>query len=638
VTGNPNVGKSVIFQLLTGRYATVSNYPGTTVMVSKGSASFDGTAFHVSDTPGLNSLHAASEDELVARNLLLGEGPIILQVGDAKNLLRALKLTVELAEAQVPTVLALNMIDEASERRIHIDTDALTRLLGVPVVSTIATQRWGIDRLRRAIPQARRATTTVRYPEVVEHALAKMEPVLPVDLQGKRAWALLWLSGDQAVMDDLTKRLGPAAAQTLSRLTSEAQARSARPLGLLISEARIREAQRLVNQVATTPRSERRPWLKRLGELAMHPVWGLGILAGVLALMYFLVGDVAAQRGVDFFEEVIFGRYVIPALRWVVEGIMPAGWLRAMFVGDYGLLTMALPYAFAIILPIVGMFFLCFGLLEDVGYLPRLAVMANRFCRLLGLNGKAVLPLVLGLGCVTMATMTARILDSKRDRILVTLLLALGIPCSAQLGVIAAMLASLPALALTIWLGVVLTVVMVVGQLAARVVPGEQTPFLYEVPPLRRPQLSNVLTKTLGRVEWYVKEAVPLFFLGTFALFLLDATGALAHLERLSAPVVVGWLGLPVKATEAFLVGFLRRDFGAAGFFMLQRDGLLTGVQTVVSLVTITLFVPCIAQYFMMIKERGWRMANVMALCVFAIALVVGGVLSRTLASLGVTL
>jgi len=461
---------------------------------------------------------------------------------------------------------------------------------------------------------------------------------LPQTLLTRKALALLWLCGDQALIATLSQRLEPPVVAELNRITQEAQRRSSRPLGLLISHARLREAQRVARETSVATPQERRRWLARLGDLAMHPVWGLPVLAGVLTVMYVLVGDLAAQRGVDFLEKVVFGRYLIPAAHWVVAALIPQGWLQALFVGEYGLLTMALPYAFAIILPIVGMFFLCFGFIEDVGYLPRLAVMANRFCRLLGLNGKAVLPLVLGLGCVTMATMTTRILESKRDRVIVTLLLALGIPCSAQLGVIAAMLAGLPPLALGVWLGVILTLVLVVGQAASRLVPGEASPFLYEIPPLRRPKLSNIAIKTLGRLEWYLKEAVPLFFLGTLALFVLDAAGILTVLERVSTPLVVSWLGLPPKATEALLVGFLRRDFGAAGFFALQRSGQLDGIQTVVSLVTITLFVPCIAQYFMMVKERGWKTANAMTVFVCGVALLVGGVVFRVLTALKVSL
>ncbi len=638
VTGNPNVGKSVLFQLLTGQYATVSNYPGTTVMVSSGTATIGGVAYHVSDTPGLNSLAAASEDELVARDLLLDDGAIIVQVGDAKNLPRVLALTLELAEAGACAVLDLNMIDEARERQVQIDTQALSALLDMPVIPTIATQRWGMSQLRRAIPQARPSTVRVPYPHVIEQALGAMECLLPSTLRARLALALLWLGGDAAVRERLARQLPPSLVSSLTRIVVEAQERSATPLAVLISQARFHEARRLSAQVTTTTPLVRRRWLERLGAWAMHPVWGVPILLGVLALMYFLVGDVAAQHGVGFLEDVVFGRWLTPVFRSIVQWAISWTWLQALFVGEYGLLTMAVPYAFALILPIVTMFFFCFGFLEDVGYLPRLAVMADRGCRLLGLNGKAVLPLVLGLGCDTMATMTARILDTKRDRILVTLLLALGIPCSAQLGVILAMLAGQPPLALGIWLGVMLVVTIIVGQTAARLLPGEASPFLYEIPPLRRPKLSNLFVKTLGRVEWYVKEAVPLFLLGTLMLFLLDASGALAVLEHLCAPIIVSWLGLPAKATGAFIIGFLRRDFGAAGLFAMQRAGALSGVQTVVSLVTITLFVPCIAQYFVMIKERGWRMAHLIALVVFSTALLTGGVLFRVLTALKVTL
>ena len=631
VTGNPNVGKSVLFQLLTGRYATVSNYPGTTVMIATGTATIDGAAYQVSDTPGLNSLAASSEDELVARDQLVDGDAVVVQVADAKNLVRALALTLELAEVGAPTVLALNMIDEARERQITIDTHALSTLLGAPVIPTIATQRWGATALRRAIPQACPSTGRVTYPRVIEQALAAMERLLPPSLRGRRALALLWLGGDQAIRERLERQLPPPLFTSLSRIVLEAQERSAAPLAVRISQARWREARRLASRVTTAARPARRRWLERVGAWAMHPVWGIPILLGVLAVMYFLVGDIAAQRGVQFLEATVFGRYLTPAFRSLIEWAIPWTWLQALFVGPYGLLTMALPYAFAIILPIVTMFFFCFGFLEDVGYLPRLAVMANRGCRVLGLNGKAVLPLVLGLGCDTMATMTARILESKRDRILVTLLLTLGIPCSAQLGVILAMLGGRPPLAAAVWLAVMALVTIVVGRAAARLLPGEESPFLYEIPPLRRPKFSNLLVKTLGRVEWYVKEAVPLFFAGTLVLFVLNATGLLTRLEHWCAPVIVAWLGIPAKATGAFIVGFLRRDFGAAGFFALQRAGQLNGVQVVVSLVTITLFVPCIAQYLMMVKERGWKLANVMAAFVFGTALLTGGVLYRVL-------
>lgn len=305
--------------------------------------------------------------------------------------------------------------------------------------------------------------------------------------------------------------------------------------------------------------------------------------------------------------------------------------LADFLVGQYGLWTMAVTYAVALILPIVTTFFLAFGVLEDSGYLPRLAALSNRLFSLLGLNGKAVLPMVLGLGCVTMATLTTRILESKRDRLLVTLLLALAVPCSAQLGVVMGMLAGISLGATLIWSGVILTILLIIGWLAARLVPGERSHLMVELPPLRLPVFSNVAMKTLARLEWYLKEVFPLFIVGTALLFSLEKTGLLAGLIRAGKPLVSGWLGLPPEASAAFLVGFLRRDFGATGLFLMQSQGLLDPRQVVVAMVTITLFIPCIASVMMIAKERGWRTAVGMVLLIIPLAFLVGGLLNRAL-------
>ena len=298
------------------------------------------------------------------------------------------------------------------------------------------------------------------------------------------------------------------------------------------------------------------------------------------------------------------------------------------FVGPYGLVTMALAYSLALVLPIVGTFFLAFGVLEDSGYLPRLAVMVNRIFKSMGLNGKAVLPMVLGLGCDTMATLTTRILETPKERLIVTLLLALGVPCSAQLSVVLAMLGGLSPLALAIWAFVVLAVLFLVGKLAAHVLPGRSGDFVLELPPLRLPRAGNLAVKTLARVEWYLREAVPLFVLGTVLLFLADRLDLLVFVERTTRPVLTGVLGLPSETAPAFVAGFLRRDFGAAGLFDMARHGRLDAVQTLVAMVTITLFIPCIANFFMIAKERGWKTATAIAAFIFPFAVAVGAALN----------
>jgi ferrous iron transport protein B len=347
------------------------------------------------------------------------------------------------------------------------------------------------------------------------------------------------------------------------------------------------------------------------------------------------VGVFGAQISVDFLEEKLFGEWLLPPLTKWIRNLIPIPFLQELLVGPYGVFTMALTYAIAIVLPIVGCFFLIFGLMEDAGYLPRLAVMTNEIFKKMGLNGKAVLPMVLGLGCDTMATMTTRILDTEKDRTIVTLLLALGVPCSAQLGVILGMFSGLPIFYLFIWIFLIVTIIVTVGYLAAKLLPGEGSDFILEIPPLRIPQFSNIAVKTLARIEWYLKEAVPLFILGTLILFTLHQTRSLTLLEQVSTPLIVHFLGLPAKATEAFIVGFLRRDYGAAGLFILAREGVLNSGQILVSLVTLTLFIPCIAQLFMMIKERGWKKTFYMSAVIFPIAFGVGGMLNFLLRFLG---
>jgi ferrous iron transport protein B len=297
---------------------------------------------------------------------------------------------------------------------------------------------------------------------------------------------------------------------------------------------------------------------------------------------------------------------------------------------------MALSYGIAIVMPIVLTFFLAFSILEDSGYLPRLAVMANRPFQAMGLNGKAVLPMVLGLGCDTMATLTTRILETRKERVQTTLLLALGVPCSAQLGVLMGMAAILTREAIFVWLAVVLLTLFAVGWLAARIMPGKSSDFILELPPIRRPQPVNILIKTFARLEWYLKEVLPLFVLGAAILFILDLSGSLIVVERFMAPLVQGLLGLPAETAGVFLIGFLRRDFGAAGLFSLARDGLMTTNQLVISLVVITLFIPCIANLLMIVREHGRRTAIWVVLTVFPLAFAVGAVLNLIINWLGI--
>jgi ferrous iron transport protein B len=632
--GNPNVGKSALFAQFTGRQVDISNYPGTTVEITRGEFHLNDGCMAMIDTPGIHSLLPTSDDERVTRNMLLAHSPwAVIQVADAKNLRRALLLTIQLAEYEVPFVLALNMDDEARALGIQIDDKRLAQILGAEVVPTVATRRLGIENLRSTLAAPRPVGYQIHYDGMIESAISQLTTLFPQKWSGKRAVALALLAGDETpaakarLSGDMSEGEWQQLSAQVKAVVEETAAAYDLPLGYIITQQRLRCVDCLLAQVWKPP-IERPPTLtEKLDRFILHPLWGWLFLALVLFGLYLFVGRFGAGTLVDWMENTLFGRWINPLAANVVERI-PIPLLQEFLTGEYGLITMALSYSIAIVLPIVLTFFLAFSFLEDSGYLARLAVMANRPFKLMGLNGKAVLPMVLGLGCDTMATLTTRILETRKERIQVTLLLALGVPCSAQLGVLLGMAAILSKGAILVWLGTVLLTLLAVGWLASRLLPGKSSDFILELPPIRTPQLSNILIKTLARVEWYLKEVLPLFILGTILLFALDKLDLLASLERLLAPFIEGLLGLPGDTAAVFVIGFLRRDFGAAGLFTLARDGLLTANQIIISLVVITLFIPCIANVLMIIREHGKRTALAVAAFVFPFAFLVGGLLN----------
>ncbi len=567
LVGNPNVGKSVVFGRLTGRYATVSNYPGTTVTITTGRALIGAEVCDVIDTPGVNALEGVlSEDERITKRLLAsGDAELVVQVADARNLRRALMLTSQLADTGLPTILVLNMIDEAHARGITIDVDGLADYLGIPVLEAVAPEGRGIGELRDALPSA--------------------SPIR--ETRATHATHIEWAS---------------AAAEQFRRMES-------------VSAGRVREA---------------------INRAVREPLTGVPILALVLYITYLFVGVFGAQTLVGILEQRVFSRWITPAAI-TAASFIPVSLVRDFLVGDYGLITMGLTYAIAIVLPVVTTFFLMFGFLEDSGYIPRLAIFSDRLFRSMGLNGKAVLPMVLGLGCDTMATMTTRILGTPKERLIAITLLALGVPCSAQLATIMGILGGISVWALLLLFGVVLSQMVLVGFLAARALPGDRSDFILELPPIRLPRWRNLVTKTALRVRWYLGEAVPLFLIGTALLFLLDRAGALEWLISAARPVVTGALGLPSESAGVFVMGFLRRDYGAAGLFKMAENGSLSAVQSVIALTVMTLFVPCVANLLMIVRERGVRTGLAILTAVTIIALGTGTVLNVALSVLRIT-
>lgn len=641
LVGSPNVGKSSLFHSLTGRRVIISNYPGTTVDVFRGRANFKGRSVEVVDTPGMYSLHSITEEERVARAILLQEKPdVVLHVVDAKNLERMLPITYQLIEAGLPIILVLNMMDETEALGIVIDTDRLSSELGVPVVATAANLGRGINELKEAVIgfQPVCLNLPVFYDNTIEGAVAKLLPLVKnqpaVSKLSPRAIALLLLRDDTQIIRLLTD--GGADVNAIEAIISEVRAAINETPAYLLAVSQQLAAQKLVRKVMTQQPEEKPAFREKLSRAMMHPLSGGLILAAVLVVMYFFVGVFGAGTLVGWLEETVFGEFINPWLQDTLRNLIPVTIIADLFIGDYGVITLGLTYAIGIILPIVTTFFIIFSIIEDSGYLPRLAMLVDRLFKFIGLNGRAVIPIVLGLGCDTMATIVTRTQETKRERVITTLLLALAIPCSAQLGVIFGILSVSAGMILT-WLGVVLLVFLLVGYLASRIISGERASFYMEIPPLRLPRLSNVLTKTYARLEWYLMEVIPFFLLASVVLWAGDAAGLLDILINGLKPILV-FVGIPAEAAVAFIIGFFRRDFGAAGLYDLATEGILFGNGLLVSAVVMTLFVPCIAQFMVMIKERGWKTALAIAGFIFPFAFLAGLALDRILKLLGINL
>lgn len=633
LAGHPNVGKSVLFHALTGRYAMVSNFPGTTVEMTHADMKTGDRRWRVYDTPGVVSLPPRTEDEAVTRAVLLRYQPsLLVQVADAKDLVRSLHLTLELSEYGLPMVLVLNMADEAEARGIRIDEQRLSKILGIPVVKTVAVNGEGVQALRASLSEARIPKVKPRYDRSIEELLAAVEKTL--GLEGRplgRLGAVSLFMKDPGVKTFLEPESGREPLDKAAAFAEEKKLRLARPFELLRYEARQSVIQEITGEVLQKKETGNSGFSARLGLWCLRPFPGYLIVLAVLWALYEFVGVFGAGTLVGLLEENFFGQWVNPAVTSFVREVLPWKFVQDFFVGEYGIFTMALTYALALIFPIVTTFFIFFGLLEDSGYLPRLAVMLDRMFRLMGLNGKAVLPMVLGLGCGTMATVTTRVLDTNKEKILVSILLTLAVPCSAQLGVIFGMAGGVSPRVLLIWFGVVMISMILVGWGASRVIPGGRPPLLVQIPPLRLPKASNVFKKVTARLTWYSQEVIPLFMAATAALFILDQLHVLKKITAAMSPVVVGFLGLPEKSAEAFLIGFLRRDYGAAGLFDLAQQGLMDARQVTVSMVLVTLFMPCVAHMLVTCRERGVKMTALIFAFVMSYAILMGAAINQLL-------
>lgn len=593
LVGNPNVGKSVFFNAFTGMYVDVSNFPGTTVDISHGRYGGD----VVLDTPGIYGISSFNDEERVARDVVLA-ADLVVNVVDAVHLERDLFLTLQVIDTGLPVIVALNMMDEAKTQGIAVDADLLEHLLGVPVVPTVAVKGHGLDDLKARLTEARPGIV----PPELQKELRDMMRTVAASPE-----ALLVLEGDEEVAG----RHGLPAGGRREEFYQGRRRRVNDIVGHVVREV-----------------TDGAGFAARLGRWMLRPLTGVPIFALILYAMYYIIGVLVAQDIVGFTEETLMQGVYEPAVRDLVGRFVSEGSvIGTILVGEFGLLTMTVTYILGLLLPLVVGFYLVLSVMEDSGYLPRLATLVDRLMNAIGLNGRAVIPMILGFGCVTMATITTRILGSQRERTIATAVLGLAIPCSAQLGVIAGMLAALGPEYIAIYTGVILLILGLVGKVLHSVLPGESTDLLIDLPPLRLPRGENVLKKTVTKSYAFLREAAPLFMLGALLITILQVTGLLDVIQDGLAPLTHGLLKLPRETATVFIMGMIRRDFGAAGL----ENMALGPAETLVSLIVITLFVPCIAALIVILKERGIKEGALIWLGSWLAAFAVGGLVAHIL-------
>ncbi len=604
LVGQPNSGKSTLFNALVGLRAVASNFPGTTVEILRGRTALAGKPAEIVDLPGIYSLFAQDPAERVAREFLLSEKiDVIINVVDASLLSRSLVLTLELMELGVPMVVVLNMADEAEHKGVRIDAEKLTKILGVPVVFTVASRGIGLKELVSVLSQAR-VPPNPRYSDRLEALIPKLSAFAQDDHELRK------LPGRYAALALLQQ------GQDLPSFAKEALAAwGVEDSAELLADERFALAGRIFREVTTLTHA-RVGIREQLDDVLMHPVFGYVFLALALFLLFFLTFRVGSAL-----EELIFpvlegfSARAVEALAGNWAGQLLAGALDGLLAG----MAIAIPY----LLP----FFALLALLEDVGYLPRVGFLLDSLMHRLGLHGKSVIPLLLGYGCSVPAVLATRILEDERDRF-VSAVLAVLIPCAARTVVIHGLAGRFlgPAVALSLYLGNVV-VVAVGAALLGRIFPAVGPGLILEIPPYRAPTIRTTLGKTWLRLREFVKVAWPLLVLSSLVLALFQALDWEGILTTVSKAFT--WpLGLPEEAGVPLMFGVLRKEL--ALLLLAQALGtadfatVLTQAQMLVFTVFTMFYLPCVATVAVLGREMGWRRTGLVILVTTGLALLLG--------------
>jgi len=555
--GNPNIGKSVVFSRLTGAEVITSNYPGTTVDFSRGKARLLGSQVEVIDAPGTYSLQPTNRAEEVAVEVLRW-ADLIINVVDATNLERNLFLTLELLESKKPMILVLNMWDEAERSGIEIDVKELETHLSVPVVATIALTGEGIK--------------------------------------------------------DLVSRLNEALTPRESKMLTEEEK--------WIEIGHItRDVQKVTHKHPGV--------LNRFSEATIKPLTGTPIALIVIFATFWMVRLIGEGLIAHLFEP-LFELY--RPLAMVISAKLGSGMLHDLLIGklingeidfvqSMGVLTTGIYVPLGMVLPYIVGFYLVLSLLEDSGYLPRLATLSDNVFHRLGMHGHAIVPLFLGLGCNVPGALATRTLETRKQRFISATLLGLAVPCTAKSAMIFGVLGSYGQSYVLLVFATLALVYVAAGLVLNKVVQGESPEIFLEIPPYRMPTVRMILNKTWMRIRWFLKEAIPFLFLGVLMVNVLYTIGFIEWIGRLFAPLMEGWLAIPKEAVAALLVGFFRKDLAVG---MLLPLG-LTAPQMVIATTVLSLYFPCVATFAVLLKELGVKDTIKSTTVMVVTALLIGG-------------
>ena len=612
VIGLPNTGKSQIYNELTGQYALVANYPLTTVDVSRAKVSVKGSNYKIIDTPGLHSLYIHSEEELVVRDFLYSEKPDgIIQCIDANRLKQSLFLTLDIVELGVPFSIVLNSIEETARNDTRIDVRSLSAALGVEVFDHRSPSSHG--NLKSILESVRKSSLQPRYDAPLTEVFRKVEECIPENQPYRIKTAILIADGDPYIETTLGSSL-----TEVNAIRSQYRGNLSRDLGS--ERARIVESLFKENTIAASTGQSR--VAQEFARITRHPVYGLPILGAILVVAYILVVHVAG-----WIEGSLSSVLVDPLVERIATAVRSPV-LSDFLVGDYGILTLGLFNALVTVLPILSMFFLLMGFVEDVGYLPNVSVLARRVLGKIGLSGRSIMSLVLGFGCKTMATLTTRGITSKRERYITIYLIAFAIPCSAQLAIDMAILGRVGFVAFLIAYATLAIVEIGAGFILNKIMKKEaQSDFIQELPPIRMPSPVAILKKTAYRLYWFLKEAVPIFLVAAVVLFLVDLSGILGSLKSILHPVVTGWLGLPIDMVEILIISLARHEAAAGMLLRMVDSGALDYIQVIVAVVITTMFVPCFTNIVAMCRQIGVSKGLLMTVTINLSSFVLAGIL-----------